>query len=185
MKAIRVIYPYILSGICLIGGAFTSQNLMAQPKKETPSSQRSPIIKKSDSRWDPNWDWTQNSIYTLYIRSDVGEYEVDVRLPYYSDEGPAHDDFNNDEPGYRDIYLEDGWVCILRDFGSPDLHRYIPYFILYNRFKGILRLFYYCPDEKGSYSVVFLRNQIPEKQPYGLFTFMQSERIFLVVAQII
>lgn len=83
---------------------------------------------------DPNWDWTLNTTYTLQTHSQTF---TGVRLPYYSNSGPAAV-LLNDSTG-RDIYPADGWELVLRDFGPVP----IPFFILYNKYRGILRVFFF------------------------------------------
>lgn len=87
----------------------------------------------NDNR-DPNWDWTTNATYTLQTHSQTF---TGVRLPYYSNSGPAAALLN--DPAGRDIAREDGWVLVLRDFGPVAM----PFFILYNKYRGILRIFFF------------------------------------------
>ena len=90
-----------------------------------------------DGNRDAAWDWTQNNTYTLY--ADSGP--VSVQLPYYSGSGPAAADLNVSSG--RDIYPADGWVLVVRHFGSPSFSVNLPYFMLYNKYRGILRLYYW------------------------------------------
>jgi hypothetical protein len=92
-----------------------------------------------DPNRDPNWDWTVDQTYTLYLDSGA----VTVRLPYYSGSGPAAADLNISTG--RDILPVDGWVLVVRHFGTPTSSVNFPYFILYNKYRGILRLFYWSP----------------------------------------
>ncbi|MEO1369215.1 MAG: hypothetical protein AAFX50_18710, partial [Acidobacteriota bacterium] len=80
-------------------------------------------------------DWTVNQTYTLHSTS--GTFN-NVRLPYYANSGPAAA-LLNDSTG-RDIEPSDGWELVLRDFGPGVV---IPYYMLYNKYRGILRVFYY------------------------------------------
>ncbi len=96
-------------------------------------------VTSNDNR-DPNWDWTQNSLYTLETTS--GTYNS-IRLPYYNPEGPAYTFFTTNP---KDIYKSDGWELILRDFGPGIV---LPYFILYNKYKGIFRVFYWSTLPQG------------------------------------
>src|SRR5215204_4090848 len=87
----------------------------------------------TDPNRDPNWDWTQDVTYTLVTTTRTYEH---VRLPYFSGSGPAAAALN--VPDGRDIRREDGWRLLLRDFG-PGAEQ--AFFILYNRNRGILRVF--------------------------------------------
>ncbi|MFL6261187.1 MAG: hypothetical protein ACJ76Y_15920 [Thermoanaerobaculia bacterium] len=92
-----------------------------------------------DPNRDPSWDWTINTTYPLYVSGLSSS--VNVLLPYYAATGPAAGDLNI--AGDRDIYPSQGWVLVVRDFGSSTAPTSLPYFILYNRYRGILRLFYW------------------------------------------
>lgn len=92
-----------------------------------------------NSNRDPNWDWTQNFEYTLYTNRSPSV--ATVRLPYYSSTGPAARDLNISEG--RDIQPSDGWVLVARDFGSPTVGATVPFFILYNKYRGLLRVYYW------------------------------------------
>lgn len=91
-----------------------------------------------DANRDPDWDWTQNVPYTLYTTQGA----VTVPLPYFSSGGGAGE--LNDSTG-RDIYPADGWVLVVRHFGNPTIGVEIPLFILYNKYRGLLRLYYWPP----------------------------------------
>lgn len=92
---------------------------------------------------DAGWDWTENVTYTLYTYDGI---YPDVRLPYYSNYGPAAADLNI---GERDIYPEQGWRLVLRDFGDPGSPVNIPYYLLYNTHRCILRMFYFSTNQEG------------------------------------
>jgi hypothetical protein len=108
----------------------------------------------TDPNRDPNWDWTQDVTYTLVTTTQTYEH---VRLPYYSGSGPAAAALN--VPDGRDIRREDGWRLLLRDFG-PGAEQ--AFFILYNRNRGILRVFYYHSNAIYSHAVGTLRFQDPD-----------------------
>jgi hypothetical protein len=72
------------------------------------------------------------------------------------------------------IYPADGWVLVARDFGTETLEVTMPYFLLYNKYRGILRLFfYYALQQPYSYGLVQLKAQDTAK-PAALFTFGAS-----------
>ncbi len=101
-----------------------------------------------DPNTDPNWDWINgdypnipypSSQYKMYIANSNGQIvEAPIAAPWGQ---------GNAWIGLQDMKKEDGWVLISRDFGTPN--RYVwapyqegaPYFILYNKFRGILRFF--------------------------------------------
>lgn len=135
----------LLLGLVLATPATAGHDLL-QPMPEVPLDDVQPVrlagmsislnsmVGRSSDYRDPNWDWTVNTTYDLRTHSETF---YGVRLPYYSSGGPAARDLN--VAGARDIYPEDGWVLVLRDFGPVA----VPYYILYNRYRGILRFFYY------------------------------------------
>jgi hypothetical protein len=97
-----------------------------------------------DANRDPNWDWTVNTNYTLYVANNPSGPPT-VPLPYYANVGPAASELNIG--GDRDIQPAHGWRLLLRDFGTPGRSVPVPFFILYNRFRGLMRLFYWSPPQ--------------------------------------
>ncbi|HPI36884.1 MAG TPA: T9SS type A sorting domain-containing protein [Ignavibacteriaceae bacterium] len=106
------------------------------------------IFAQTDPNTDPNWDWVNgdypgapypSSQYRMYIVNSNGVLtDVPITAPWGQ---------GNAWIGLQDMKREDGWVLISRDFGTPNRAVWAqyfdgaPYFILYNKFKGILRLF--------------------------------------------
>ncbi|MDC0714414.1 hypothetical protein POL68_38520 [Stigmatella sp. ncwal1] len=68
------------------------------------------------------------------IRSNV------VQIPFYT----GGHTLNTLE---KDMYPADGWVLAFRDFGSPSAAPDVPFFALYNRYRGILRIMLYNSRE--------------------------------------
>ncbi|MDT3695209.1 MAG: T9SS type A sorting domain-containing protein [Ignavibacterium sp.] len=103
---------------------------------------------QTDPNTDPNWDWINgdypnapypSSQYRMFIANYNGQIvEAPITAPWGQ---------GNAWIGLQDMKREDGWKLVSRDFGTPS--RYVwapyqegaPYFILYNRYKGILRFF--------------------------------------------
>lgn len=130
-------------------------------------------LTSDDPNFDPDWDWTLDEPHDLFALTQNGLRTFqNVRLPYFADTGPAADDFNNSADGVRDILPEDGWVLLYRDFGTDERGATFPRFILYNRFRGLLRLFYFNPHfpEAFTFGVVKLEKQSGSR-PFGLLTF--------------
>ena len=111
-------------------------------------------LKPGDPNLDPNWDWysypnKENNFqkYTLWSRTantggilnnDTVKH-VNVPLPYFSfDGGPAATHFLES----KDVHPDDGWVLLTRNFGEVDSPRQ-PFFMLYNKARGVIRLFFY------------------------------------------
>lgn len=47
---------------------------------------------------------------------------------------------------------EDGWMLVFRNFGSPGVQINPPYFVLYNRYQGLLRFFIFVPPRGESFT---------------------------------
>ena len=97
------------------------------------------VMSVSDPMRDPNWDWTQDEIDTLYITS-YNEPKL-IRRPYYGS-GSIKPFFTGTD-GTRDIWPQDGWELVLRDFGTAQYHVSAPFYILYNKHLGILRYIFF------------------------------------------
>jgi len=90
---------------------------------------------------NPNWDWTNNTKDTLYTTSNPGE-PIIIKRPYY-DASASIRPYLVGSDGTRDIWPKDGWTLLLRDFGTTNYDAPTPFFVLYNKYRGILRYFYY------------------------------------------
>ena len=106
------------------------------------------VFSQTDPNINPNWDWINgdypqapypSSQYKMYIETANGIIQ----------ESPRNAPWNQGNAwiGLQDMRKEDGWVLISRDFGTPWRAIYAPdqkgspYFILYNKYRGILRFF--------------------------------------------
>ncbi|MEM6274735.1 MAG: hypothetical protein AAF735_05795 [Myxococcota bacterium] len=120
--------------------------------------------------------WEQDTPFPLYFSSSSGIAVQSRRLPYFDNNGPASD---LNTGGDRDISAVDGWVSIYRDFGEPDSASPIPVFILYNKFRGVLRFFFYNTTigETFSHGIVTLSQPFAGKRG-ALFNFGE-ENYFL------
>lgn len=106
------------------------------------------INAQTDPNIDPNWDWINGDYpaapypstqYKMYIEVATGVIQA---LPRNAPWGQG-----NAWVGLQDMKKEDGWVIVARDFGTPWRPIFAmdqqgsPYFVLYNKFKGIMRFF--------------------------------------------
>lgn len=107
-----------------------------------------------DNSTDPaelkKWDWRTED-YTIYELSPgtgtVG-HPVTIRSPFF--------DINNNpntidlvDPIKKNYRPEDGWELVIQHFGIPAQGVSHPYFILYNKYSGILRCFVNLPNSGG------------------------------------
>ncbi|WP_456459764.1 T9SS type A sorting domain-containing protein [Reichenbachiella sp.] len=139
------------------------------------------VITSDDPNNDPNWDWRVDNEYKVYFGSSTSVNQATVRLPYFTSGGPF-EDINQDEIDY---HPEDGWRLIYRDFGweESSIQPEIPFFMLYNRYTGVLRFFYFIPPppvgKSASYSLVniaFLDNT----ESGALLTFNDDNKPFKI-----
>jgi hypothetical protein len=95
-----------------------------------------------DPNLDPNWDWTVSGPgHTVYYSDVNGVVRSKVvQVPFYTGGHPL----NTLE---KDMYPADGWVLAFRDFGTPTAAPDVPFFALYNKYRGILRIMLYNSRE--------------------------------------
>lgn len=86
------------------------------------------------------WDWTIQVSQALYLNGPSGVVTRAVNLPYYSTDD---DTVNLNLATGADVQPSDGWALLYRSFGNSSCGVNMPYFILYNRYNGLLRLFYH------------------------------------------
>lgn len=140
----------------------------------------SAMLLPGDPNLDPNWDWTINNLngHTMYYSlNGAAPVRLDhIQLPFFS----AGDQLNL--PGTtKDMYKEDGWVLAYRDFGTATDAPPLPFFILYNKYRGLLRfMFFNAPaDSHTTYKAeVKFRNGAslisetsPDQYSSALFSF--------------
>jgi hypothetical protein len=103
---------------------------------------------QNDPNLDPNWNWRfgdypdriyPDAAYKIYHLSDNGSViPIMIQAPWTQ---------ANAWSGLLDNKKEDGWELLVRDFGTPSrpilglTAEKPPYFILYNKFRSIIRVF--------------------------------------------
>ena len=109
-----------------------------------------PLI-NGDSNLDPSWKWHDQQYNVFYTHGSVIEE-------------PAYTPFYNAGTivAYDDQHEEDGWMLVARDFGISPLEASqlnirqdgptLPFFVLYNKYTGKLRVFIYNPSTELEYS---------------------------------
>lgn len=128
-----------LMGIFLLGTAHAApeQTQSTRPKKER--TQNSRYLPPGDPNMAATWDWTVSGAgHTMYY-SKNGSAPVqlnNVQLPFFTSGHPLATD-------QKDMYPADGWMLVYRDFGTPTSAPAMPFFALYNKYKGTLRFMYY------------------------------------------
>ncbi len=100
------------------------------------------------------WDWTAygpNDLVDIYFKDrNLIKQHRQVQMPWYSPESPAYWDFGEDIEKL-DISPDDGWELLAKDFGcdarADSQLPLSPFFALYNRARGLIRLFYFFYNE--------------------------------------
>jgi hypothetical protein len=129
-----------LMGLFILGTATAAPALeyaaSAAPPKRT---QNSRYLPPGDPNLDPNWDWTVSGSGHQMYYSPNGTTPLplnNVQVPFFTGGHPLATD-------QKDMYPADGWMLVYRDFGTPTNAPAMPFFVLYNKYKGTLRFMYY------------------------------------------
>lgn len=105
---------------------------------EQSRSLKANITQPNDPNLDANWDWNNSALNTVkvYYTTQAGSTinEHNMLVPWKTQGNPM----NQVNP---DIKTEDGWILAYKDFGTPTRGVYMPYFAVYNKYRGILRVF--------------------------------------------
>lgn len=90
-----------------------------------------------DPNLDVNWDWTRVN-WTIYFNAANGTVgSVSTLNPFLDG---SQKTFGNVNPQKADMHSADGWMLVSRDFGTPTSANAYPFIILYNKYKGSLRV---------------------------------------------
>lgn len=137
----RVIIRLILFLLLMAG---TAGQLYAQ-------SQCSQVAANQMIRDFSQWDWAVQPAHQDYCRTwaiqRVNGSIVSVGAPWIRSQG--NDAFR--EMDYdKDYTRQKGWELLRIDFGARTPIQ-IPYFILYNKYNGVIRAFFYVDNSQGTY----------------------------------
>lgn len=103
------------------------------------------------------WDWRSTNItnWTAHVRAanNPNQYQ-DITMPSPFVNNPNLNDNTSrferpEDPAEKDFHPEDGWELLVMNFGRPinDLNNPDnPYFVLYNRYRGLMRVFIYIVE---------------------------------------
>jgi len=91
-----------------------------------------PYWADDDPNLDPNWDWRQEHYEVYWSRPPAQLWTV---------ASPFSSEYTSGVALTLDYEPEDGWVLVARNFGSEKNYLKNPYFILYNKHTGLLRVF--------------------------------------------
>jgi|GEM_PF-1183417 len=148
---------------------FLSMTLAAQPF-------RSGITNPQDPNLDPNWSWhTDRNPQVMYynVQNRVQKINKVVYLPFFSS---GHDLCH---PTKKDMYPEDGWMLFCKDFGTPTRAPEMPFFILYNKYRGILRVLFYNAQQINYSLFKADLSFVTSSQSAAILTFSDNVKPFL------
>lgn len=97
------------------------------------------IMPPGDPNLNSSWQWYTSDSQTMYYRNSTNIIQVpgSPRTPFFTNGHILADATNDDN---KDMWPEDGWMLVVRDFGTAaDAIRY-PFFILYNKYTGLMRV---------------------------------------------
>ena len=160
MRLLRFITILLL--LCLQAIAASAQSCWENVNTTTTDWRRFPLESQN------SWNWTDTGMHEFYMkqynypvsggpRTYVNSVPVLLRLPYYcllplgsggcgnKNTNPLH----NILPDSMDIFPEDGWELVVKNFGycpggvncSPSNAVENPFFALYNKYTGRLKVF--------------------------------------------
>ncbi len=95
------------------------------------------IVHPGDPNLDPNWNW-EGSEWIVYFSNDAGfvSQPIPTESPFYNND-PI---FSHADPSQIDIRAADGWMLVARDFGTATAAPKNPWIMLYNRYRGLMRV---------------------------------------------
>jgi len=156
MRNLKTIIILLFVNIALL---YSQNEYYCIPKErmEITTNPKKPINREFPQKLNTEFDWTIDSIKFKWLRRENAFLVMDtvkIAMPFFQYNNPRNYELLAD----RDIYPEDGWELIRYggDFVFGDSSDYYldgwPYFVLYNKYTGILRKFILLePNEKDKY----------------------------------
>jgi hypothetical protein len=119
---------------------------------------------------DPNIDYNKNCL-SWQARTQQGNTLTGMGSPFYNSQTIALDLISQ----AKDYTRARGWELLQRNFGC-DRETPYPYFILYNKYTGLMRVFIYQPGSVAPFSSVLLTME-PLKAPYPATTSLEDAQV--------
>ena len=138
------------------------------------------LMDANDPNRNPDWSWTQeypeglDMYYELIGQTLPVKVPAGKQTPFFTSGHPL-----NTVESKKDMWPEDGWVLVYRDFGTATSAPPLPFFILYNKYRGILRHMFYNAQ---NLEYTFYRAELSFSDPEfsgALMTFSADEKVFL------
>ncbi|MBV7336577.1 hypothetical protein KFU94_51770 [Chloroflexi bacterium TSY] len=88
--------------------------------------------------WDRlTWDWTRDTLIEVRWEEDNGGLEQPISLPWHESDGECYQEGPDIHPG-------EGWRLLDLNFGHNQSNKpKLPYFVLYNQYRGIMRAYFF------------------------------------------
>lgn len=99
-------------------------------------------VNPNDPNSDLRWDW-RSEMYTVYITENgqgTAGSAVEIRSPFYDQSGNLNT-WPYADAVEKDYDPEDGWELLYKKFGSEAQGLQTPFFALYNKYSGTIRVF--------------------------------------------
>ncbi|GAB5527622.1 MAG: hypothetical protein Roseis2KO_54940 [Roseivirga sp.] len=93
-------------------------------------------IPNGDPNLNANFNWDTSS-WTVYFTNGNGNVSsaISTNNPFHTD-----DIYGSSVSADQDYKASQGWMLVARDFGTPTSAPTIPWILLYNKYRGLLRL---------------------------------------------
>lgn len=138
---------------------------------------KSGIVNTNNPNLDPNWKWYENNepLDLWYSgQNQIHHINKNVYLPFFN----SGDELNT-ITGEKDMYPEDGWMLMCRDFGTFEEAPKQPFFVLYNINSGVMRFIFYNAQETNYTLYKAELSFKSEAQTAPILTFTDESKPFL------
>ena len=128
-------------------------------KEGTPTSTDWTKYNSTDRNYPNNWNWTiPGVVHPVYLTNNLSNPSFSIQLPYFcglpagsgscGNQNTLQYEILENKNLKQDVYPEDGWELLVKNFGTPTIGTNSgrgvpnPYFVLYNRFNGKMKIYY-------------------------------------------
>jgi hypothetical protein len=122
-----------------------------------------------DANGNSNWDWeltdnTNPNYCKMWYARTSPNVQTFMKSPFVNPSFGALDAISQN----RDFTRDKGWELLRRDFGCSGERAY-PYFVLYNKYTGLTRVYIYQPGTSPEYSGFLLQVRTTASPSYGRY----------------
>ncbi|MEM6828986.1 MAG: hypothetical protein AAF551_00625, partial [Bacteroidota bacterium] len=127
----KIIYLFLFLLVCFA----CQEHESPSPSISVRDAEGSRVLPVGDPNLNANWNW-ENSQWVVYFTNVLGTIGTANTInPFFND--PI---FGNADPNQIDMRASDGWMLVARDFGTPTSAPRHPWIMLYNRYRGLMRV---------------------------------------------